>query len=141
MRVLMIDASNGFYRINRYPVGDFFGTVDLGIHLSFKHNSLNVGAGLLADSIFPGSNRLIFTGRSPSWHGFFISSMGGAALVFDNLGVNMFSILGKAGKPSILYLNRNHGEEVEVAFHPVHPERADHRLQLQDALHDRKRAP
>jgi glyceraldehyde-3-phosphate dehydrogenase (ferredoxin) len=122
LRALMIDASNGFYRINKYPVGTFYGPVDLGIHLAYKHNALSVGAGLLAGSVFPGSNRLIFTGISPSWHGFFISSMGGAALVFDNLGINLFSIIGKAEKPSILYLNRNHGEEVEVELHPVHPE-------------------
>ncbi|MDO8897307.1 MAG: aldehyde ferredoxin oxidoreductase N-terminal domain-containing protein, partial [Bacteroidales bacterium] len=102
-----------------YPVGDFFGPVDLGIHLAHKFNSLNIGAGLLAGSIFPGSNRLIFNGISPSWHGFYISSMGGAALVFDNLGINMFSITGKAPQPSILYLNRNHGEEVEVDLFPV----------------------
>lgn len=68
LRALMIDASNGFYRINKYPVGAFYGPVDLGIHLAYKHNSLNVGAGLLAGSVFPGSNRLIFTGISPSWH-------------------------------------------------------------------------
>ncbi len=121
LRVLMIDASNGYYRINRYPVGSFFGPVDLGIHLSYKHNSLNIGGGLLAGSIFPGSNRLIFSGISPSWHGFFISSMGGAALVFNNLGINLLSIIGKAEKPSILYLNRNHGEEVEVELYPTDP--------------------
>ncbi len=121
LRVLMIDASNGYYRINRYPVGSFFGPVDLGIHLSYKHNSLNIGAGLLAGSIFPGSNRLIFSGISPSWHGFFVSAMGGAALVFNNLGINLLSIIGKAEKPSILYLNRNHGEEVEVELYPTDP--------------------
>lgn len=121
LRVLMIEASNGFYRINKYPVGSFFGPVDLGIHLAHKHNSLNIGGGLLAGSIFPGSNRLIFSGISPSWHGFFISSMGGAALVFDNLGINLFSIIGKAEAPSILYLNRHHGEEVEVELCPIDP--------------------
>ncbi|MBI9038478.1 MAG: hypothetical protein JEY97_10125 [Bacteroidales bacterium] len=121
LRVLMIDASNGYYRINKYPVGSFFGPVDVGIHLAHKHNSLNVGAGLLAGSIFPGSNRLLFTGISPTWHGFFISSMGGAALVFDNLGINMFSIINRAESPSILYLNRHHGEEVEVELYPVNP--------------------
>ncbi|MDR4987514.1 MAG: hypothetical protein RG741_01590, partial [Bacteroidales bacterium] len=62
LRALMIDASTGYYRINKYPVGPFFGPVDLGIHLAHKHNSLNVGAGLLAGSIFTGSNRLIFSG-------------------------------------------------------------------------------
>jgi glyceraldehyde-3-phosphate dehydrogenase (ferredoxin) len=119
LKVLMIDASNSYYKLNRYKLGDFFGPVDLGIHLSHKYNSLNVGAGLLAGSIFPGSNRLVFSGKSPCWHGFYISSMGGAGLVFDNLGINMFSIVGKASTPSILYLNRNHGEDIELELLPV----------------------
>ncbi|MBD3307800.1 aldehyde ferredoxin oxidoreductase, partial [candidate division KSB3 bacterium] len=118
-KVLFVDAATAFYRMERYTVGDFFGPVDLGLHLAGKHNSLNIGAGLLAGSIFPGSNRLIFTGFSPCWGGFYISSMGGAALVFDNLGINMVSILGKAPTPSILYLNRLHGEEIQVELHPV----------------------
>ena len=45
--------------------------------------------------------------------------MGGAGLVFDNLGINMLSIIGKAQSPSILYLNRDHGEEIEVKLEPV----------------------
>ncbi|MDZ7580823.1 MAG: aldehyde ferredoxin oxidoreductase N-terminal domain-containing protein [Deltaproteobacteria bacterium] len=92
------------------------------IHLAYRHDSLTIGGGLLAGSVFPGSNRLIFCGISPCWHGFFVSSMGGAALVFDNLGINMISILGKAERPSILYLNRTHGEEIEVDLVPVSPE-------------------
>ncbi|QKG79346.1 aldehyde ferredoxin oxidoreductase C-terminal domain-containing protein [Tenuifilum thalassicum] len=121
IKALMIDAASGFYKVNRYNVGDFFGPVDLGIHLAHKHNSMNIGVGLLAGSIFPGSNRLIVNGISPCWHGFYISSMGGAGLVFDNLGINMFSIVGKASAPSILYLNRIHGEEIEVELLPVRP--------------------
>ena len=45
--------------------------------------------------------------------------MGGAGLVFDNLGLNTVSILGRAPVPSILYLNRTRGEEVEVELEPV----------------------
>jgi glyceraldehyde-3-phosphate dehydrogenase (ferredoxin) len=101
----MVDADSAFYRTNRFRVGDFFGPVDLGLFLAGRHYSLNVGAGLLVGSIFSGSNRLIFTGFSPSWGRFFISSIGGAGLVFDNLGVNMLSIVHKASSPSILYLN------------------------------------
>jgi glyceraldehyde-3-phosphate dehydrogenase (ferredoxin) len=119
-KVLFVDAGTSFYRIDRYPLGgDFFGPVDLGLHLAGRHNSLNMGAGVLAGSIFPGSNRLIFTGFSPCWGGFYISSMGGAALVFDNLGINMLSIVGKAATPSILRLNRCHGDEIEVKITPV----------------------
>ncbi len=119
IKVLLLDAGSGFYRIKRYPIGEFFGPVDMGLHLSKIHNSLNIGTGLLAGSIFPGSNRLIFTGFSPCWGGFYISSMGGAGLVFDNLGINLLSIIGKSSSPSILYLNRSHGEEIELEIDPV----------------------
>ncbi|MFW5687567.1 MAG: aldehyde ferredoxin oxidoreductase N-terminal domain-containing protein, partial [Bacteroidota bacterium] len=119
LKTLLVDASTGFYKIKRYEIGNFWGPVDLGIHLAKKYDSLNIGTGLLAGSIFPGSNRLIFNGFSPSWHGFYISSMGGAGLVFDNLGLNMVSITGKASTPSVIYLNRNHGEEIEVEIVPV----------------------
>src|SRR5512136_3197785 len=111
-KVLFVDASTSYYRINRYKLGDFFGPVDLGLHLAGKHDSLNIGVGLLAGSIFPGSNRLVVTGFSPCWTGFFVSSMGGAGLVFDNLGLNLVSIVGRAPRPSILVLNREHGEEI-----------------------------
>jgi len=121
LKILILDATTGFYRMQRYRVGDFFGPVDLGIHLAFKHNALTIGGGLLAGSVFPGSNRLVFAGISPCWHGFYVSSMGGAALVFDNLGINMLSLIGKAPRPSLLYLNRNHGEEIEVELIEVIP--------------------
>ncbi len=118
-KVLFLDAASGFYRVRRYKVGDFFGPVDLGLHLAAKHYSINIGVGLFAGSILPGSNRLFFTGFSPCWRGFFVSSMGGAGLVFDNLGLNSLCIIGRAPVPSILYLNRTHGEEVEVELEPV----------------------
>ncbi len=118
-KVLFVDATTGYYRITRYPLGPFYGPVDLGLHLAGKFNSLNIGVGLLAGSIFPGSNRLILTGFSPCWGGFFVSSMGGAGLVFDNLGLNMVALVGKAPSPSILSLNRMHGEEIEVRVVPV----------------------
>jgi glyceraldehyde-3-phosphate dehydrogenase (ferredoxin) len=125
-KVLMVDVGTGFYRMVRYPLSDFFGPVDLGLHLAGKHDSLNIGVGLLAGSIFPGSNRLVVTGFSPCWTGFFVSSMGGAGLVFENLGINMVSLVGKATRPSVLYLNRDHGEEVEVRVEPVPLYRAWH---------------
>ncbi len=118
IKALLVDAGSGMYRTMRYPVGEYFGPVDLGLHHATKYNSLNIGTGLLAGSIFPGSNRLIFTGFSPCWTGFYISSMGGAGLVFDNLGLDMLSIMGKASSPSVLILNRIHGEEIQVRIEP-----------------------
>ena len=119
IRVLVVNVNTSFYRIDRYKLGDFFGPVDLGLHLSGKYNSLNIGTGLFAGSILPGSNRLIFSGFSPCWGGFYISSMGGAGLEFNNLGINLLAIVGKAATPSILYLNRDHGEEIQVELNPV----------------------
>ncbi len=118
-RVLFIDPATGFYRLQRYRLGEYFGPVDLGLHLTDKWRSLNIGTGIFAGSILPGSNRLIVTGFSPCWRGFFVSSMGGAGLPFNNLGINMISLVGKASVPSILYLNRNHGEEIHVDIVPV----------------------
>ncbi len=118
-KVLFVDANSGYYRISRYSLDDFFGPVDLGLHLAGKFNSLNIGVGLLAGSILPGSNRMIFNGFSPCWGGFYVSTMGGAGLVFDNLGINMVSLVGKAPVPSVLFLNRTHAEEIEVRLEPL----------------------
>lgn len=118
-RVLFVDPSTGFYRMRRYGFDRYFGPADLGIHLTEEYRSLNFGVGIFAGSIFPGSNRMVVTGFSPCWQGYYISSMGGAGLVFDNLGINMLSLVGKAPVPSLLYLNRNHGEEIEVEVVPL----------------------
>jgi glyceraldehyde-3-phosphate dehydrogenase (ferredoxin) len=118
-RVLFVDPATGFYKTKRYGFERYFGPVDLGIHLTEEHRSLNFGVGVFAGSIFPGSNRMVITGFSPCWQGLYISSMGGAGLVFDNLGINMLSLVGRAPAPSILYLNRSHGEEIQVEVVPV----------------------
>ena len=118
-KVLFVNPESGFYRMKRYRVGDYFGPIDLGLHISGRTMSLNIGVGLFAGSIFPGSNRLFVTGFSPCWRGFYVSSMGGAGLVFDNLGINMVSLVGKAPVPSLLYLNRIHGEEIEIEVIPL----------------------
>ncbi len=121
-RVLMVDATTGFYKMRKYGFDRYFGPVDLGIHMTEAYGSLNFGVGIFAGSIFPGSNRLIVTGFSPCWQGYYISSMGGAGLVFDNLGINMLSLVGRAPVPSVLVLNRNHGEEIDVEVVPVEVE-------------------
>ncbi len=48
--------------------------------------------------------------------------MGGAGIIFDNLGINMVSIIGKSAAPSVLYLNRVHGAEIEISIEPVNAE-------------------
>jgi glyceraldehyde-3-phosphate dehydrogenase (ferredoxin) len=119
LRSLIVDVNSSFYRINRYDIGEYFGPIDLGLHLTRRYDSLNIGTGILAGSIFPGSNRLIVSGFSPGWAGFYISTMGGAGLVFNNLGIDMLAITKKAPTPSVLYLNRIHGEEIQLSIEPV----------------------
>ncbi len=118
-RVLLVDTTTGFYRMKKYGFDRYFGPVDLGMHMVEKYRSLNFGVGAFAGSILPGSNRLMVTGFSPCWQGKYISSMGGAGLVFNNLGINMLSLVGKAPVLSVLCLNRNHGEEIEVEVVPL----------------------
>ena len=73
-KVLFVDAATGYYRVSRFAVGEFFGPVDLGLHLAGKYNSLNIGAGLLAGSIFPAPTARRITptppfGASTRWTG------------------------------------------------------------------------
>jgi hypothetical protein len=53
LKALILDAATGFYTIKRYPLGEFFGPVDLGLHLAGKHNALSMGVGIFAGSIIP----------------------------------------------------------------------------------------
>ena len=122
-KVLCVDPATGFYRTRKYGFDRYYGPVDLGIHLADKMKSLNFGVGVFAGSIFPGSNRMVITGHSPCWQGLYVSSMGGAGLVFNNLGINMLSLVGKAHSPSVLYLNRNHGEVIELEVVPIDVEK------------------
>jgi len=123
LKVLFIDVGTGYYKMKRYRIGDFFGPIDLGFHLAANHDTFNIGTGLLAGSILPGSNRLFFVAYSACWHNLYVSSMGGAGMVFDNLGVDMIALTGRAPRPSALVLNRSHGEEIEVGIDPVDLER------------------
>jgi len=76
-RVLFVDPSTGFYRMRRYGFNRYFGPADLGIHLTEEYRSLNFGVGIFAGSIFPGSNRMVVSGFSHCWQGYYISSTTG----------------------------------------------------------------
>ena len=133
MKVLIVDAHHGTHHTESYPIGEYFGPVDLGLHLSEKYHGLNFGIGLFAGSIFSGSNRLIVTGYSPNWDGFFVSTMGGAGLVFKDLGIDMLVLIHKADAPSLLYLNQRKDGTTEIEVAPV----AIETVWQQGDLHDR----
>jgi glyceraldehyde-3-phosphate dehydrogenase (ferredoxin) len=79
------------------------------------------GGGPLAGSRIPGTRRLVFTGYSPQWEGFYISSMGGAAYIMHRVGVDFFCIKNKASQDSVLLLNHRNGE-IQVRLEPINPD-------------------
>ncbi len=115
---MTIDAANGHVEYERTGYPPVLGPVDYAFAKTEKENCLVIGKGLFAGSILPGANRLIFAGKSPSWGGFYISTMGGAALIFDRLGVYFIAIKGKAKTLSTLVLRRKEGQ-VEVSLEPA----------------------
>ena len=100
-KALTIDLASGFYRVERIPEREILGPVDFGLREWSRHRALCFGGGAFMGSILPGSNRLIFTGHSPCWEGFYVSTMGGAALTFDNVGIDYVSLRGRSSAPSV----------------------------------------
>lgn len=109
---------------------DIVGPVDWGLKNHFdyrsyeyseysKNNVLCFGLGKLAGSKLPGTQRLIFSFRSPLWKGFFVSALGGAAHVFKRVGVDYVTIEGRSEKPSIIVLKGGKGGVVDVEFHEI----------------------
>jgi len=45
-----------------------------------------------------------------------------SSTLYDNLGLNALSLVGKAQHPSLLYLNRDHGKGIEVELIQVIPD-------------------
>ena len=118
-RALHVDLDSGYYRTERVEDPHIIGPLDYGYREACRRDSLVIGGGPFAGSVLPGSNRLIVTGISPAWGGFYTSTMGGAALVFDNLGINYLVLEGRARDFSVLRLCRVGGEEIEVKLEPV----------------------
>lgn len=118
-RALHIDLESAYYRIRRVADRRGIGPVDYGFREYCRRGSTMIGAGPFAGSVLPGSNRLIVTGHGPAWGGFYISTMGGAALVFDNLGINYVVLEGRARQPSVLKLARTGGEEIQLTLEPI----------------------
>ena len=119
LKVFSINLDTSTSSIESYNVGDFFGPADLGFHLSQKNGSLNIGTGLFADSRLSGSNRLVFSGQSPCWDGFYISTMGGAGLIFESLEISMLSLVGKTKQPSVIYMNQKGDGKIELEIENI----------------------
>lgn len=133
-RELIIELSSGEYhvapihsRINNHRI---IGPVDYGwaryaerlkADDSCSPNVITFGGGPLAGSRIPGTRRLVFCGYSPSWEGFYVSSMGGAAYIMHRVGVDFICLSGQAPQDSVLILNHKNGE-ISVRLEPINPD-------------------
>lgn len=116
---LLVQLDTGAWEINDLSVDSgILGPVDYGwAKYQEDAGSFTFGMGLLAGSSIPGARRLVVTGYSPMWDGFYISSLGGAAYTLRHFGVNYVCLRGRAETPSVLLLNYADGEW-QVELHP-----------------------
>lgn len=120
-KVLYINAVDGSFRIEDVKDEEIIGPVDFALKYAYGNNKFFFGAGALAGSIIPGTRRLIFCGHSPLWDNFYISTMGGAAMIFRHLGINYVVIENACNDYSVLRLKRK-DNDITVSFEPVNPE-------------------
>jgi glyceraldehyde-3-phosphate dehydrogenase (ferredoxin) len=130
LRELVIDLGTGEHHINPIQDPTIIGPVDYGwskyheyVHMTGKRDApmITFGGGPLAGSRIPGTRRLVFTGYSPLWDGFYISSIGGAAYILHRVGVDFVTLLGTAPEDSVLILNHNNGD-IHVRLQPINPD-------------------
>lgn len=118
-RELTVHLNNGHWYVRPMDDEAVLGPIDYGWRrFNLYPDSFTFGEGLLAGSSIPGARRLVFTGWSPQWDGFYVSSMGGAAYTYHGLGVSYVALRGAAPEPSVLLLNHRQGE-ISVRIEPV----------------------
>ncbi|MCX7706970.1 MAG: aldehyde ferredoxin oxidoreductase [Anaerolineae bacterium] len=131
-RELIIDLATGEFQV--WPITDprIIGPADYAwvryrealAAAGGRPSSVNVmtwGGGPLAGSRIPGSRRLVFGGYSPSWEGFYLSSLGGGAYVMHRIGADFVCIRGQAPEDSVLILNHKRGQ-ISVRLEPIDPD-------------------
>ena len=120
---VLVNVNDGSHELRECPFPDVIGPVDFGLAMQDEADCVCIGSGVLAGSIIPGSNRLVFTGRSPVWGGFYVSTMGGASLIWDGTGISFLAVAGRADKPSVLVLSGEKGRYPKVRVLPVELDR------------------
>lgn len=129
-RELIFDLASGAFEI--WPINDpaIIGPADYGwVRYDQARRQtgqrdpdiLTWGGGPLAASRIPGSRRLVFGGYSPSWEGFYISSLGGGAYTHHRIGADFVCIRGRAPEDSVLILNHKQGQ-ISARLEPIDPD-------------------
>jgi glyceraldehyde-3-phosphate dehydrogenase (ferredoxin) len=121
---LVVDATDGACELRELRFPDTLGPVDFGWAMAREGDFVCLGTGALAGSIIPGSNRLVVTGSSPVWEGFYVSTMGGAALIWDGTGLSFLAVGGRAARPSVIVLRGEGGKYPRMSLVPVDLEAA-----------------
>ncbi|MBN2052388.1 aldehyde ferredoxin oxidoreductase [Candidatus Woesearchaeota archaeon] len=120
-KVLYINAANGSFRLEDVNDEEVIGPLDFAFRYANDEDKFFFGSGVLAGSIIPGTRRLIFCGKSLLWKNFYVSTMGGAALIFHHLGINYVVIEGSCPDYSVLRLKRKNNN-ITVTFEKLNPE-------------------
>lgn len=123
-RQLKIDLASGdWHESDVDQEAGILGPVDYGWKSYVEDSAcFTLGEGLLAGSNIPGARRMVACAHSPQWDGFYISSLGGAAYTFNDLGIHYLHLSGARSEPSVLLLQRKAGE-LQVRFEPLNPRR------------------
>ena len=136
-----LNAAEQNLRIEKIPFEMATGPISFALlchcdrYKSFEvepYNARNVlcfGTGQLAGSRLYGFHRLIFAARSPLWHGFFISSMGGAGLPLYHAGIDYMAVEGRSEDYLIAAIKGAGGSTIETQFYEIN------RKDLMDIFH------
>ena len=130
-RAAYLNAAEHKLRIEKLPIKEATGPISFALlchrdrYKSFEvepydaRNVLCFGAGQLAGSKPYGFHRLIFAARSPLWNGFFISSMGGAALPLYHAGVDYVAVEGRSEDYLIAAIKGAGDGAIETRFEEI----------------------
>ena len=122
MRELVLDCSTRSFQVEQLSDQGLIGPVQYGWDRFQKDpESMTFGGGVLAGSPLAGTRRMVFTGYSPSWEGFYVSAMGGAMFVFHRLGVNYAWIKGKSDQDVVIIIKYINGV-YDIRFEPLSPD-------------------
>lgn len=102
-RVLHVDCGSGETRLEERK--GVVGPVDDALRVSPGGEALYMGVGALGRAAIPGANRLVICGHSPCWDGFYVSTMGSAALPLRALRLDGLVLHGRSDRPALLAIS------------------------------------
>ncbi len=116
---LWVSATDGGHKVETVEDPRVVGPIDFAWSLGDKgREHTTFGVGPVAGTFVPGSNRLVVTGWSPLWDGFYPSTIGGAGLPWDGLGVTFMVLSGRAASPSVIVVEKKAGA-LGVRLEPI----------------------